>query len=57
MQMVIHDMRNPTVAIKFGLKNTLKLLSEMKHIVTNEHRDFFVRCQKLHDEITKQISL
>jgi hypothetical protein len=33
MNMVIHDLRNPTVSIKMGLQNTILKLSEMEEIL------------------------
>jgi hypothetical protein len=33
MNMVIHDLRNPTVSIKMGLQNTILKLSELQELL------------------------
>ena len=53
-QMVIHDMRSPTVAIKSGLQNTQQVVSEIKHILGQDQSDFLEQCKKLHTQVTQK---
>ena len=45
--MVIHDMRNPTVAIKMGLEQTQRNLNEALHLLQIEQAVFQSRCASL----------
>lgn len=44
MNMVIHDMRNPTVAIKLGLKDTINSLKEIEFLL-KDTKQFNEKCQ------------
>ena len=52
--MVIHDMRGPTVAIKSGLKNTLRVNAEIKQIFELDQSGFVEQCKKLHDQVKEK---
>ena len=49
MRMVIHDMRNPTVAIKAGLKDVMELLVEV-NTETENQIIFQTKCKELMDK-------
>ena len=53
-QMVIHDMRSPTVAIKSGQKATLHVIFEAKQIVGQDQSDFVEQCKRLHSQVQQK---
>ena len=47
MSMVIHDMRNPTVAIKQGLQDTVWKMKQVR-MVLDQHAEFAQEAKLLH---------
>lgn len=47
MDMVIHDMRNPTTSMQMGLKKFKENLYQAKFLL-NDHSEFNEKCQKLY---------
>ena len=45
--MVIHDFRNPTFSIKYGLENSHNDLREALHLLEKEQKGFSTRSEKL----------
>ena len=53
--MVIHDMRNPTVAIKAGLQDTLAVMDTIKILVDKDQKIFHARCKRLLELVNEKL--
>ena len=52
LNMVVHDMRNPTKSIKMGLQTTISKLRDFNQI-NEDQKAFDERCLKLQNKIDK----